>query len=129
MVDCALAPSPENAAHASRRLGVILSSYTVYIDLWLCDLSGKVIANGRPDRADVHAFAAHPLVRPSLRGTSGPGARDLTTTVLGTRLTAPVPVRFPPEVMEQIRERAQADDRSVSAWIRRAVEAQLRRPA
>lgn len=50
MVDCALAPSPERAAHASRRLGVILSSYTVYIDLWLCDLSGKVIANGRPDR-------------------------------------------------------------------------------
>lgn len=45
------------------------------------------------------------------------------------RLTAPVPVRFPPEVMEEIRERAQADDRSVSAWIRRAVEAQLRRPA
>ena len=36
--------------HASRRLGVILKAYTVYLDLWLCDMDGNVIANGRPDR-------------------------------------------------------------------------------
>lgn len=35
--------------HACQRLGVILSAYTVYFDLVLCDTTGKVIANGRPD--------------------------------------------------------------------------------
>lgn len=35
-------------ATASQRLGVILDAYTVYLDLWLCDLDGNVIANGRP---------------------------------------------------------------------------------
>ena len=34
--------------HASRRMGTILDSYTVYFDLVLCDLSGKVVANERP---------------------------------------------------------------------------------
>ena len=33
----------------------------------------------------------------------------------------PVPVRFPPDVLEQVRAAAEADDRSVSSWIRRAV--------
>ena len=32
-----------------------------------------------------------------------------------------VPVRFPPDVLEQVRAAAEADDRSVSSWIRRAV--------
>jgi len=50
VVDCAAAPSEAAAGYASKRLGVILSSYTVYLDLWLCDLAGRVIANGRPDR-------------------------------------------------------------------------------
>jgi hypothetical protein len=31
--------------------------------------------------------------------------------------------------MEEIKKRAEADDRSVSAWIRRAVEAELHRSA
>lgn len=35
---------------ACHRLGVILDSYTVYYDLVVCDLNGKVIANGRPER-------------------------------------------------------------------------------
>jgi predicted HicB family RNase H-like nuclease len=46
-----------------------------------------------------------------------------------SRLSAPIPVRFPPELLEQVRRAADADDRSVSAWIRRAVEHELRRPA
>jgi hypothetical protein len=33
---------------ASMRLGVILNAYTVYYDLVLCDLEGKVVANGKP---------------------------------------------------------------------------------
>src|SRR6201995_4107432 len=50
VVDCAASPVPAAVTHASQRLGVILSAYTVYLDLWLCDLDGKVIANGRADR-------------------------------------------------------------------------------
>jgi methyl-accepting chemotaxis protein-like sensor len=53
VVDCAAAPTPEAVDFAGKRLGVILSSYTVYLDLWLCDLAGRVIANGRPDRYKV----------------------------------------------------------------------------
>ncbi|EWY42574.1 chemotaxis sensory transducer [Skermanella stibiiresistens SB22] len=38
------------SAFASKRLGVILSSYTVYLDLWIADATGRVVANGRPER-------------------------------------------------------------------------------
>jgi hypothetical protein len=50
IVDAATTPEPDSLAHASARLGVILRAYTVYLDLWLCDQSGRVIAHGRPDR-------------------------------------------------------------------------------
>lgn len=43
------------------------------------------------------------------------------------KLTAMVPVRFPPETLDQIRRCAHADDRSVSSWIRHAVERELQR--
>jgi hypothetical protein len=45
------------------------------------------------------------------------------------RLGDPVPVRFPEELLEEVRARAAADDRSVSSWIRRAVEHELQRKA
>jgi predicted HicB family RNase H-like nuclease len=45
------------------------------------------------------------------------------------RLSAMVPVRFPPELLDEIRRRAEADDRSLSSWIRRAVEHELRNSA
>ena len=41
------------------------------------------------------------------------------------KLTELVPVRFPPETLEEVRRLASADDRSVSSWIRRAVEHEL----
>ena len=41
------------------------------------------------------------------------------------RLSEMVPVRFPPELLDEVRQRAEADDRSLSAWIRRAVEHEL----
>lgn len=44
----------------------------------------------------------------------------------GSRLTELVPVRFPPETIEEVRRRAGEDDRSVSSWIRRAVEHELK---
>jgi predicted HicB family RNase H-like nuclease len=45
------------------------------------------------------------------------------------RLTTPIPVRFPPEVLEEIKRQAEADDRTISSWIRRAVEQKLHRSA
>jgi hypothetical protein len=42
-----------------------------------------------------------------------------------SKLSELVPVRFPPETLAKIREAAQADDRTVSAWIRRAVDHEL----
>ncbi len=50
VVDCLADPSPERIGFASKRLGVILDSYTVYLDLWVADRDGRVIANGRPHR-------------------------------------------------------------------------------
>lgn len=44
-------------------------------------------------------------------------------------MSAPVPVRFPADLLEEVKRAAEADDRSVSAWIRRAVEHELSRPA
>lgn len=41
------------------------------------------------------------------------------------RLADPVPVRLPPELLDRVRQAAAADDRSVSAWIRRVVEHEL----
>lgn len=45
------------------------------------------------------------------------------------KLSDPVPVRLPIEVLEEVRKRAEADDRSISSWVRRAVEHELNRPA
>lgn len=42
-----------------------------------------------------------------------------------SKLTEMVPVRFPPETLEEVRRRAGDDDRSVSSWIRRAVQHEL----
>ena len=58
--------------------------------------------------------------RPEIQQPQGPARR---------RLTATVPVRFPAELLEQVRAAAAADDRSVSSWIRRDVEHELRHPA
>jgi predicted HicB family RNase H-like nuclease len=49
-------------------------------------------------------------------------ARRRGPSPLGT----PVPVRFPPELLEDVRRAADADGRSLSSWIRRAVEHELR---
>ncbi|MFC3226444.1 methyl-accepting chemotaxis protein [Marinibaculum pumilum] len=43
-------PGEAVARHASERLGVILRAYTVYLDLWICDRKGRVVANGQPGR-------------------------------------------------------------------------------
>jgi hypothetical protein len=50
VVDACEQDAPAARSHASRRLAMILASYTVYLDLWVTDLNGIVIANGRPQR-------------------------------------------------------------------------------
>ena len=51
VVECASTPeSKDRADWAAKRLGVILASYTVYLDLWIADSDGTVIATGRKSR-------------------------------------------------------------------------------
>lgn len=53
VVDALEKPGADSAGHAARRMGVILKSYTVYLDIWVADAQGRVIASGRPDRYPV----------------------------------------------------------------------------
>jgi hypothetical protein len=53
VVDGAASPDDATLGHVSERLSVILGAYTVYLDLWLCDLDGNVLASGRGDRFHV----------------------------------------------------------------------------
>jgi Methyl-accepting chemotaxis protein (MCP) signalling domain len=47
---CLLDSSHEARRYASLRLGQILDSYTVYFDLALADLEGRIVANGRNEK-------------------------------------------------------------------------------
>ena len=74
VVACVDGASPETARHASQRLGVILDAYTVYLDLWICDARGKVVATGRPDRypgARNISAAEAPWFRDAMRTATG----------------------------------------------------------
>ena len=74
VVDCLAQPSPESARYASKRLGVILDAYTVYLDLWVCDTAGRVVASGRPDRypqAARASVAGTTWFREAMRTASG----------------------------------------------------------
>jgi hypothetical protein len=42
-------PSEASIAYATKRLATILRSYTVYLDLWVADRDGRVVATGRPE--------------------------------------------------------------------------------
>lgn len=50
VVTAATGPDAETCGFCSKRLGVILDSYTVYLDIWVVDLKGKVLSNGRPEK-------------------------------------------------------------------------------
>lgn len=66
-----------------------------------------------------HAFYADP----AHQVPQGPAVRRRARAAMGD----PVPVRFPADLLDAVRDRAAADDRSVSSWIRRAVEHELTR--
>ena len=59
--------------------------------------------------------------KPEYQEPQGPARRRKS------KLTEMVPVRFPPEILDVVRRLANDDDRSVSSWIRRAVEREIRR--
>lgn len=74
VVDCLAKASPEAAAHAAGRLSVILDNYTVYLDIWVLDLDGRVVASGRPGTfpvAGVANAAHHDWFAAALRTRSG----------------------------------------------------------
>ncbi|MBP5978637.1 MAG: chemotaxis protein [Halomonas sp.] len=50
VVDAVETPTAACCDYASLRLATILRSYTVYLDLWVADTKGNIIASGRPDR-------------------------------------------------------------------------------
>jgi len=50
LVDALTSETEQSREFASHRLGVILSAYTVYHDLVLCDCDGRIVANGRPEK-------------------------------------------------------------------------------
>lgn len=75
--------------------------------------------NKKMTREEEHAFYAEPENQEPL----GPARRRRSN------MTEMVPVRFPPETIDEVRRRADADDRSVSSWIRLAVEHELRSAA
>ncbi|SDM93099.1 Methyl-accepting chemotaxis protein (MCP) signalling domain-containing protein [Methylobacterium phyllostachyos] len=50
VVACARERGLAASAFAGDRLGVILSAYTVYLDIWLCGRDGAILATGRGDR-------------------------------------------------------------------------------
>jgi len=58
--------------------------------------------------------------RPENQVPQGPGRRRKRAN-----LTELVPVRFPPETIDEVRRLADAEDRSVSSWIRQAVQREL----
>jgi hypothetical protein len=84
VVDCAELATVEAARHASNRLKIILEAYTVYLDLWICDASGLVLANGRPDRYRVvgSSVADADWFREALKTASGDEfvASDIVTS-------------------------------------------------
>ncbi len=73
VVDAAVAPTAATAATASDRLGVVLRAYTVYLDIWLVGLDGRVIASGKPGRHPVAGLdvSAAPWFQAAARVATG----------------------------------------------------------
>jgi hypothetical protein len=66
-------PTQTNLNFASQRLGVILDAYNIYLDLWVCDTHGRILANARPQKFNVTGASVRdlPLFQTALTQTSG----------------------------------------------------------
>ena len=73
VVGCAAQRNAAACDLASARLGVILDSYTVYLDLWVVSADGTVLSNGRPQQYSVRGanVAGEEWFRKSLRTGTG----------------------------------------------------------
>jgi hypothetical protein len=73
--DLVAAAAGGDLAQAGHRLGVILDAYTVYSDIWLVGLDGRVLCNGRPHRFAVAGanVAESAWFAPALRLADGDG--------------------------------------------------------
>jgi hypothetical protein len=78
-------------------------------------IRGGSMTTKKMTRREEHDFYADP----ENQTPQGPPRRRTS------KLSELVPVRFPPETLAKIRDATDADDRSVSAWIRRAVDREL----
>lgn len=54
-------PSQSNLHFAGQRLGVILDAYNIYLDLWVCDTQGRILANARPQKFNVTGASVRDL--------------------------------------------------------------------
>lgn len=83
VVNCVSDNGSEALHHAAQRLSVILDSYTVYLDIWITDSQGNVLANGRGDRYPLHQQNVSQLqvFRDAMKTRSGAEyvAADITT--------------------------------------------------
>ncbi len=111
VVDALSAPTKDNRRHASHRLGVILDSYTVYLDLWVADCGGRVVANGRPD---LYPDAVGTDVSSEQWFRSGLATRDGTDFAVADIATNPVLGRQPVATYATaIREGGESDGRAL----------------
>ncbi|WP_181705604.1 cache domain-containing protein [Chthonobacter rhizosphaerae] len=85
-VAAAAEKTPQAADFACERLGVIIKAYTVYLDLWLCDTDGRILASAGDDRFQVRGRSAgdRPWFRAASRLRTGDDfhAEDVTTEPL-----------------------------------------------
>ena len=72
-VDALVEPDEQRLSYAIRRMSQILESYTVYFDIVITDLDGRVLANGRPEtfRSIGTSQAGQQWFNSALQTTSG----------------------------------------------------------
>jgi len=73
VVEAAEDPTEQRCRYASLRLATILRSYTVYLDIWITDAHGRVVATGKPDKYNVvgRDVSQTPWFRDAMRTASG----------------------------------------------------------
>jgi hypothetical protein len=67
-------PTSASIEHATKRLGIILDNYTVYCELVVCDLDGRVLAHARPQQfpqLDRAVMSHHSWFREALKKRDG----------------------------------------------------------